>query len=354
MVEELLDISVAEVRFDSGPDSDPVLVELPPKCSGPLPFTQGHEILPGTRNLVRQSDRLQTLKGDYGEAQQSPAIRPRIVAEEEGFGEVVGRRNPQRAPTRDVEDMGYKFLDYLGTEETNLLINVANHQEEFQTFNTLDRVFTWAMENMSVPTESVMIADLYLFAHTCLYTSISSILRCHEEDAFSSTRKAIEAALHAYRIRSKPESVKLYIEGAKEFEKIKQTLGQDRSTPPIVRRLMDIHGYCCKWASHADARVILSRISVLDERTEIDYFDTWVTVEKYRFAFYSILRSFLTVFLVFHEILIGPLLKTKNEDWRSDVATLQEQIAEKICLYTPKESDHDDTPAGTKGPCSDS
>ena len=95
MVEELLDISVAEVRFDSGPDSDPVLVELPPKCSGPLPFTQGHEILPGTRNLVRQSDRLQTLKGDYGEAQQSPAIPPRIVAEKGG----IGRGREKGSPT---------------------------------------------------------------------------------------------------------------------------------------------------------------------------------------------------------------------------------------------------------------
>ena len=92
------------------------------------------------------------------------------------------------------------FLEYLGIEEQNLLTSIVNFRSEFDLFYNLDKIYQEPLNRLKVPEEKSLVPQLYRFVHFHLYFSISCLLRSHLSESLSSTRKAIDAALSAYKI----------------------------------------------------------------------------------------------------------------------------------------------------------
>ena len=206
-----------------------------------------------------------------------------------------------------IEEMN--FLEYLGKEEQNLLTSTVNFRKEFDLFYTIDRIYQEPLRRLVVSKGSVVIPQLYLFVHFYFYFSISCILRAHLSESLSSTRKAIDASLTAYKIILDPSSSQKYVDHDRYFQFIKSNLkkeiDKDSSKYPLAHNLINIHEACSEYGSHADISSFIHRI----ERKEISgtsqdqifvhYFQFPKDEEEYRFYYIVTLQSFFLMFLIF-------------------------------------------------------
>ena len=67
------------------------------------------------------------------------------------------------------------FLEYLGSEEQNLLTSITNFKNEFDIFYDLDRIYQEPLKRLVVTAEKTVVPQLYLFVHFHLYFSFSCL-----------------------------------------------------------------------------------------------------------------------------------------------------------------------------------
>ena len=184
------------------------------------------------------------------------------------------------------------FLKYLGSEEQNLLTSIANFRQEFDLFHNVDQIYQAPLGRLCVGEDEAVVPQLYLFVHFHLYFSVTCILRSHLSEALSSTRKAIDAALSAYALILDPDKTTAYLERDKYFRAIKaniqRRLEKDESSFPLARELLNIHGKCSEFGSHADVSSFFHRLQItdLDEKNSemlFHYFQFPANRDQYRF-----------------------------------------------------------------------
>lgn len=223
------------------------------------------------------------------------------------------------------------FLEYLGTEEQNLLTSFTNFRSEFDLFYDLDRIYQEPLKRLVVTEKNSLIPQLYLFVHFHLYFSISCILRSHLSECLSSTRKAIDATLSAYKIILDPEIATKYENRDKYFQYIKSNIqrenAEDSNKYPLAKNLVKIHDACSEFGSHADISSFFHRL----ERREVPgtnndlqlvhYFQFPKNSEEYRFYYISILQAFYDMFLIF-KLFLDENLKIIDPNWELTIKTL--------------------------------
>ena len=131
--------------------------------------------------------------------------------------------------------MSLRFHEYLGAEEQNLLASILNFRTEFDLFGQLDDIFQSPIPRLRLPEEDeagLLVGQLYLIVHFHLYFSVSCLLRSHLSESFSSTRKAIDASLTAYKIILEPETARRYIERDRYFQFIRASLQNEIKKDP--------------------------------------------------------------------------------------------------------------------------
>ena len=223
------------------------------------------------------------------------------------------------------------FLEYLSKEEQNLLTSFNNFRNEFDLFYNIDRIYQEPLRRLVVSEDEAIIPQLYLYVHFHLYFSISTLLRSHLSECLASMRKAIDAALSAYKIILEPDYSEKYINRDKYFLFIKRNIQneikKDSSKYPLAHDLLKLHDANSEYGSHADISSFFHRFEIrkLQEINQdqflLHYFQFPRNQEEYRFYYIVTLQAFYLMFLIF-KLFLDKKLKIIDQRWESTIASL--------------------------------
>ena len=230
--------------------------------------------------------------------------------------------------------MPLRFHEYLGAEEQNLLASVLNFRTELDLFGQLDDIFQSPIARLRIPEEDeagLLVGQLYLFVHFHLYFSVSCLLRSHLSESFSSTRKAIDASLTAYKIILEPETASRYIQRDRYFQFIKASLQNEikknSSKYPLAHILIKLHDSCSEYGSHADISSFVHRIEMNElpganaDLLQVHYFQFPRDSTEYKFYFVLTLQAFLQAFRIF-KAFFNKRLKIIDPGWEASIGKL--------------------------------
>jgi len=236
--------------------------------------------------------------------------------------------------------MALRFHEYLGAEEQNLLASILNFRSEFDLFGQLDHIFQSPISRIRMSEDDqpgLLISQLYLFTHFHLYFSVSCILRSHLSESLSSTRKAIDASLTAYKIILDPSTAKNYAEQNNYFKYIKSNLQKeiqkDSSRYPLAHILINLYDSCSEYGPHADISSFFHRMEVKEfpeanaDLLQIHYFQFPRESSEYKFYFVLTLKAFLKMFEIFR-VFLNRRLKIIDPSWEASIARLNPHLEE--------------------------
>jgi len=245
------------------------------------------------------------------------------------------------------------FLDYLGKEETNLLTSFLNFKSELDLFHTLDSIYQEPLERLEISRDNLkefLVSQLYLFVHFHFYFSVTCFLRLHLSECFSSSRKAIDATLCAYKIIDQPETAKKYFDRDKYFQFIKTNIQneiqKDSSRYPLAHKLIKVHDICSQYGSHADISSFFYRLEIKNipeirsEKLLLQYFQFPKEIQQGKYYFVVILLAFLYMFIIFKKY-FDSKLKVIDPSWERDIKGLNQKLEKmgKTLSYLIKDED---------------
>ena len=181
--------------------------------------------------------------------------------------------------TQPLQSAKTHLLEFIGAEETNLLVSVNLFRRDMDAFPKLDGLFQAPLETIDLKVRDrqnlsaddrhrMTVLALYLYVHYHLYSTVTNILRCHLSDAFSQTRKAIDATLTVCRLVRQPETLAQYHERHGSYLNIKRTVQEANKNPdaayPDTEALIEFHEICSQYGSHADASAFVHRIEITE------------------------------------------------------------------------------------------
>lgn len=231
------------------------------------------------------------------------------------------------------------FLNYLGTEEQNLLTGLVLIKDDFNLFLNLDYIYQEPLKRLVISEKNDLIPfQLYRFIHFHLYFSMSCLLRYHISESLFSTRKAIDAALTAYKLFLEPEATEKYKQRDNYFLHIKSHIQKERkkdlSKYPLAAELIEVHDLCSKYGSHADINSFHSRLEVKkssdtdDGYIMIHYFEILDATEMQKMYFQT-LNIFYSIFKIF-KIVFDTRLKLIDTEWEYKIKNFVEKLEEGI------------------------
>jgi hypothetical protein len=231
------------------------------------------------------------------------------------------------------------FLEYLGTEEQNLLTGLVLLKDDFNFFLGLDYIYQEPLKRLVISEKDDLIpCQLYRLIHFHLYFSMSCLLRYHISESLFSTRKAIDAALTAYKLILEPETTEKYKQRDNYFQYIKSHIQKERkkdmSKYPLASELLAVHDLCSKYGSHADIDSFQNRIEVRKSSETnkgfimLHYFEISDSAEM-RKIYFQILRIFYSIFQIF-KIIFDKRLKLFDTEWEFTIKNFVEKLDESI------------------------
>lgn len=234
------------------------------------------------------------------------------------------------------------FLEYLATDEQNLLTSIINFRSEFDAFYKLDNLYQEPMRYIKINKENAedeaIIPCLFKFVHFHLYFSVSCLFRGHFSECLASTRSAIDASLTAYQIILYPDTQVHYKNRAKPFLAIKTHIRKERkkddSKYPNAKNLLDMHETCSEYGSHADISTFIHRVDVGNPRGSnkpcITFYYHQLPKDKDEYAALIIdtLLAFCNMLQTFRDFLI-PKIEGASPDWPQTLNALGMQLYEK-------------------------
>ena len=164
------------------------------------------------------------------------------------------------------------LLEYIGAEETNLLVSINLCRRDMDAFPKLDGLFQAPLQKIDLKVKDrknlsdterhrMTVLALYLYVHYHLYSTMTNILRCHLSDAFSQTRKAIDATLTVCRLVRQPETLNQYLERHGSYLNIKRSIEANMETKRLTSIRKKINFICSQWLSCDAAHLFIARIS---------------------------------------------------------------------------------------------
>jgi hypothetical protein len=161
------------------------------------------------------------------------------------------------------------LFGFLGFEEINLLAALNKCHHDLDVFAKIDAAFQVPISHITVDVRDIYrqtMLQLFLYVHGQMYFSVACLLRCHLSESLSSTRKAIDATLSAYRLIREPATLPLYHESHRSYQFIKRHIktarATDESNYPLADPLLKVHDVCSQFGAHADISTFIHRIAV--------------------------------------------------------------------------------------------
>jgi len=231
------------------------------------------------------------------------------------------------------------FLEYLGAEEQNLLTGLMILKDDFDLFLNLDYIYQEPLKRLVISEQEDMIPfELYRFIHFHLYFSMSCLLRYHVSESLFSTRKAIDAALTAYKLILDPGVTEKYKKRDNYFQYIKANIQKERkkdnSKYPLAAELIKIHDLFSEYGSHADINSFKDRLEV---KKSSDSETSYVMLHYFQISdpigtkkiYFQTLRIFYSMFKIF-KLLFDKRLKLIDPDWEFTIKGFVEKLDELI------------------------
>ena len=231
------------------------------------------------------------------------------------------------------------LVGFISREEHNLLTTMLNHRVDVDQFSVVDGHFQAPVKHLSVPA-----TDQHGQIMLGLYLSFATLMRCHLSDSLASTRKAIDATLSAYRLHVEPGTLPEYLEAGSSYRFIKKTIEKARKVDeiayPLAPPLLELHGTCSAYGSHADIASFAHRIKVVPNGLgsalmEHSMFQYPEDPEEFRYY----LAATLSAYSLMLGVLLAPVGKYASgfevEAWGDASAALTASI-EKVRLALAK------------------
>lgn len=235
------------------------------------------------------------------------------------------------------------LYDFIGTQETNLLVSLSQLPQEMGALSRLDDLYHEAFGLGSISDSDAVIQQLLIYCHFHFYFSAATLLRSHLSEAFASVRTAIEAALHAYRILEGHGTHEEYVSRDKSFvytpASIRKIWKSNPSVLPLARPLLQVHEQCSQFASHADFDSFLHRLEVVETdvaELRVHYFQMPRTVTEVRMYVLTLIHTFIVILNVF-ETYVAKRHKVVSDTWGENlrklggaVEALRQQLGAKL------------------------
>src|SRR6266496_1279712 len=157
---------------------------------------------------------------------------------------------------------------FLATEGANLDAGLVQHRDAvLARFEVLNGLFYEPHRHIKLKREgrALLLGALFDMAHFQLHFTMATFLRGHRSEAFASVRKAIDAAMNAMVLHIEPTQFTNYKASAYPFTRMTHYLTRParQAAYPLATHLVDIHGICSNFASHADFRSLPPRAKLV-------------------------------------------------------------------------------------------
>jgi hypothetical protein len=235
------------------------------------------------------------------------------------------------------------LLEYIGAEETNLLVSINLCRRDMDVFSKLDSLFQAPMQLINVKMQNkddltsderhkITVLTLYLYVHYHLYSAMTNMLRCHLSDALSQSRKAIDAALTACRLMKEPGTLDQYVNSHADYKNVKRFIAdankKDATSYPDTSRLIDFHEICSQYGSHADVSSFIHRVELTEENEvgqalfRLLMFQKPDTEHEFRYYLVQILFAFAQMLWLFREFVGSLPEKFDKASWINAIRDL--------------------------------
>ncbi len=242
------------------------------------------------------------------------------------------------------------IFDFIGSENQNKLISVANLKGQLGYLQELDEIYQDLHHVFIVDSKNDMhyiVATLFLQAHNEYYIGMSQFLSSHLVKAFISLRIAIDAAFNAYYFTKHPEHVIEFMKRdsglhKKVFWRIKAYIKEAIKEYPLAKDLIGTHELMSNISAHSSFSSILFKHHHIkkennSELLALNYFDNIKPLELYLGYYFCLLMFFLRVFKLFYNCFYKKELKIIYPKREDRIERFEKNITNKYKKYRIKE-----------------
>uniref|UniRef100_C5CUY0 Uncharacterized protein n=1 Tax=Variovorax paradoxus (strain S110) TaxID=543728 RepID=C5CUY0_VARPS len=213
------------------------------------------------------------------------------------------------------------IFSFMAAEDENAHVSTYKNVQHLHALEKVDSIVRSPVPKLHVPKEMSSVARLYLFIHYQLYSTFANLMRLHLAEAMAAQRKAIDAALSAYKIVDDPATVNNYENREWEFQNIKTHIVKvrkgDPAKYPLADELIKTHEVASEYGAHADVSTFVLRTanepiegSADQMRQLFLYFQAPESEAQCNLMYVDALSNFLTITRIF-----DPFFKQYTKDW---------------------------------------
>ena len=243
------------------------------------------------------------------------------------------------------------LLEYIGAEETNLLVSINLCRRDMDAFPKLDGLFQAPLQKIDLKVKDrknlsdterhrMTVLALYLYVHYHLYSTMTNILRCHLSDAFSQTRKAIDATLTVCRLVRQPETLNQYLERHGSYLNIKRSIEkanmETETAYPDTEGVINFHDICSQYGSHADASSFVHRAEITEPNNlgksmfRLLMFQKPDSDLEFRYYIVQLIFIYAQMLWLMRDFVGGLAEKFDNDDWSKAISGFGKEVEKEM------------------------
>lgn len=218
------------------------------------------------------------------------------------------------------------LMSFLAAEHESELVSTHKHGPDLDMLSHIDGLFQAPIQHFDIPKGQRAIAQLYLFIHYHLYSTISNLMRMHVAEALGCERKAIDAALSAYEMVLDSGSIPAYEAREWKFLSIKSFIEKarkkDAGAYPLAEELVKTWDMCSEFGSHADDSSFALRLDQVPIASNPDqqllyflYFQVPQTLDEAHLYYVDAFSTFLTMTRIFEPFIRDHAKGLPFDEW---------------------------------------
>lgn len=246
------------------------------------------------------------------------------------------------------------ILEFIGFEQHNELVSVANLKGELGFLQELDEIYQETKDAFPANKNNdthIMVGLMFLRAHSEFYVGMSQFLKSHLSKAFLSLRIAIDASFNAYYFTKHPEHAKDYMDEKSPLQKkifwnIKKYVDDRTKEFPLAQSLIKIHELSSNFAAHPSFESLVYKyqhiVSNEQKREEIklNYFDG-LNFADFMAYYFSLLKGHFMIFQLFYNCFYKKEFKIEYPDRDKRIFAFEGRINLKGKQYPLKRTKED-------------
>lgn len=230
------------------------------------------------------------------------------------------------------------ILEFIGFEQHNTLVSIANLKGELGFTQELDEIFHDAKHGFTVDRDNELqfvVSMLFLQAHNEFYLGMSQFFKAHLGKSFFSLRMAIDAAFYCCYVIKHPKNAKELLDENSLLQKqifwrIKDHISKNPKDYPAAQSLVKIHEIASSF-SHPSVHSIMYKYmhNPADvnkkEEVQLNYFDG-LDHRDFMSYYFILLKGFFMVFQIFYKEFFKKQFKIINPERDKRIIEFENKI----------------------------